>query len=232
MSLTSDTLSARISALELQVGIGKQWRQHEMAERSADKSLVHEIANLQAKVDRIFVEDPDLRNLPEIIKQYRKDPIPRKSLNFEPAEGVNFGENTCEAGDHGANSSKADTAGNTVVLQDISSTEKQESISIKYPDILECYNLLVEFSQMEIPTLSSALSDQLKLEPLMVERAQCETIAKSFHLLVVKNLMLLEEFSDMIKYQTAFSQNVDKRMRVLSSKLASLERKRQLETKY
>lgn len=216
MGLTLDSLSERLEALELQVGTGKIWSTPEPADHIVEKTLVHELASLQEKVDRIFMENSELRSLPAIIKEYRKDSTREDSGEFGVAGFSEILENTIDKKDE----------------LNKYSTEKQELILIKYPDILECYNLLMEFLALDIPVLSSELSEQLTLKPLADRKTMCEDIARNFQLLVVKSIILLEEFTSMIRHQMAFSQNIDRRMQALSRKIASLERKRQSESRY
>ncbi|OBA18959.1 hypothetical protein METBIDRAFT_13723 [Metschnikowia bicuspidata var. bicuspidata NRRL YB-4993] len=231
MGLTSDALLNRIAALELHVGIGEHWTKSAKPPLAEDKSLVSRLANLQAKVDRIFIENPELHGLQEIIQTYREDPDNYHPSVLNTTESHQNSDTVINEPRDPEDSVQV-RGGFSLDETTMVNAEKQELILISYPTIIECYNLLSQFHLMDIPTLSTELTEKLSLTRLSSERLTCQTIAWQFHLLVVKSIIVIEEFAAMIKHQTLISQSIAKRMQILASKISSLERKRQLENKY
>ena len=239
MNLTIATLAERIAALELQIGIGC-FQPHGLSEKQDEPSLVYKLATLEAEVDRVFIENSDLRGLPDIIKAYRDDPKLdigySMGLDKESQDAKNSGLKDISLGK--SDSGKSHTLGNicgdlsALGPREVLNAEMQELVLINYPSLMECYNLLVEFLTIHVPMISSELSDQLSLEGVADKRTSCEEIASLLQLLTVKSLVLFEEFAIMIRQQTSYSQNVDQRLKVLASKLSCLEREKASEKKY
>lgn len=182
---TLESLHLRLNSLELHAGTDN------------NATLVTQIGQLQAKVNKLYLQNPELGTLDKITRE----------LNLEDRRKY-------------------------VESRDVSNSEKQETILIKYPDIMKAYQNLMELSSMDIPQILAEMSGKINTKPILENKKALEALAANFHLLVVKNLVILEKFVSMVELEQKFWTNTQKRLQNVGRQISVMERKKELESKY
>lgn len=182
---TLEYLRRRLNSLELHAGTDQ------------NVTLVTQIGQLQAKVNKLYLQNPELGTLDKITKE----------LNLENQR-------------------------NSVESCDVPHSEKQETILIKYPEIMKAYQNLMELSSMDIPQILAEMSGKIDTRPILENREALESLAANFHLLVVKNLVILEKFIGMVELEQQFWANIQRRLQNAGRQINVMERQRDLESKY
>lgn len=114
----------------------------------------------------------------------------------------------------------------------LSNAEKQEVILVKYPEIMAAYQNLVELLSLEMPVFLGEQFKKLDTQPLIDQKTRLELLADQFHVLVVKNLVVLEKFIALTEEDTRFWNGVEKRLNALGAQAGALEQQAKLESKY
>lgn len=182
---TYESFDLRLKTLELEAG------------DADDVSLVVKIGHLQAKMNKLYQDNPELATLDQITKELKLD-------HKRP----------------------------TAKSASVSDAEKQELVLIKYPEIMKAYQNLMELLSVELPLVLAELSGKLDTQPLVENRDTLQQLAANFHMLVVKNLVVLEKFISMVEEETRFWRGTDKRLRTIGARINTLEKTKQLESKY
>lgn len=182
---TYDGLDRRLKCLELDVADGH------------DVSLVAQVAQLQAKLNKFYKQNPDLAVLDLL---------------------------TCEFGRAPSQSEGEKSA--------VPENDKQEAILIRYPEIMSAYQNLIELLNMEMPQILGSQYENLDLSKIQAYKGQLESLAANCHMLVVKNLIVLEKFIAMAEEENSFWNGVDKRLNRIGTQIRAAERKKELDSKY
>lgn len=183
-SHTYDSLEQRLDTLKVDIG------------DSNEPSLVKQVAQLQARLNQLYQQNPELGILDLIRKEF---PKPRQSRITE-----------------GSNSKE----------------QKQETILIKYPQIKIAYQSLMELLSIEMPQLPSEIAEKLDIEQIAVRENQLKVLANNFHMMVVKNLVVLEKYVGMAENEARFWNRIEKKVNQLGAQVNAVEHDRRMESKY
>lgn len=198
-----DSLEKRVAGLEEELHLDKQ---------ENPRQIVPLLAEILSKVDHVIKSDPNLLRLPAILQEFK---------TFRPSEqsiGLREPDKPSDSAE------KADTAS--------AQKMKEEAILAHYGAAIKCMNLLEEFLTLELPVLTADACDSLHPEHLLNQSQRLSALAQNFHLLVVKNLVVIEKFTAMVEQETRFWKDTESRLLAMSVRVSSLERAKRLESKY
>jgi len=183
-SHTYDSLEQRLDTLKVDVGDFNEL------------SLVKQVAQLQARLNQLYQQNPELGILDQIRKEFPK------------------------------------TRQSRITEGSISKEEKQETILIKYPQIKMAYQSLMELQSIEMPQLPSEIAEKLDIQQITVRENQLKVLANNFHMMVVKNLVVLEKYVGMAENEVRFWNRIEKKVNQLGAQVNAVERDRRMESKY
>lgn len=183
-SQTYRSLERRIQTLSVDVG------------DSGDSSLVKEVAQLQAQLNKLYQQNPELGALDQIRKGL---PLPKRPK---------ASENT------------------------LSDEEKQELILLKHPQIKQAYHSLMELLSIELPEILSDIAKNLDTCKLASREQQLVELSDNSHMMVVKNLVVLEKFIAMAENELRFWEETEKKLKQFGARVGAKERQWKMESKY
>lgn len=117
---------------------------------------------------------------------------------------------------------------------------KQEVLLLKYPVIKEAYNNLIELANIETDHVinyvdSSQLNDHSfdrDRKIIVSKQAELKEVAKLFHQLVVKNMIVFEKYVDLLVRENKFWIQVDEKLAKLEERASNYSKERSLANKY
>lgn len=181
---TYASLERRIQALSVDVS------------DSGESNLVKEVAQLQAKLNKLYQQNPELGVLDQIRKGL---PLPKR---------LKASENT------------------------LSDEEKQEIILLKHPQIKQAYHSLMELLSIELPEILSDTAENLNTRKLASREQRLMELSENFHMMVVKNLVVLEKFIAMAESEMRFWEETEKKLKQFGVRVGAKERQWKMESKY
>lgn len=114
----------------------------------------------------------------------------------------------------------------------ITTEEKQEFILLKHPQIKQAYQSLMELLSIEMPELLSEIANEIDTEKLLCRKQQLMELEENFHMIVVKNLVVIEKFVSMVESEMRFWNTTEKRLNQLGAHLGAEQREWRMENKY
>lgn len=178
-------------------------------EEDVQRQLVH----LRKLIDDAYTDNPELKTLNRIISD----------LNMWKSFDDNIPKDNQDGKDSG-----------------VSIELKEALILSKYPVLQDAYNNLAKLSTMDIPKLVNYIeTSQDKTHDLfndlciMSERkVSVEAIAQNFHILVVKNMIVLEKYIALMQRENEFWATVETRLTLLNQKILKSEESKRIMNKY
>ncbi|CAK7902381.1 hypothetical protein CAAN1_18S03070 [[Candida] anglica] len=178
-------------------------------EEDVQRQLVH----LRKLIDDAYTDNPELKTLNRIISD----------LNMWKSFDDNIPKDNQDGKDSG-----------------VSIESKEALILSKYPVLQDAYNNLAKLSTMDIPKLVNYIeTSQDKTHDLfndlciMSERkVSVEAIAQNFHILVVKNMIVLEKYIALMQRENEFWATVETRLTLLNQKILKSEESKRIMNKY
>lgn len=110
--------------------------------------------------------------------------------------------------------------------------EKQELILLKHPQITQAYQSLMELLSMEMPELLSEIAKEIDTEKLLCRKQQLMELEENFHMIVVKNLVVIEKFVSMAESEMRFWNTTGRKLNQLGAHVGAKEREWRMESKY
>lgn len=114
----------------------------------------------------------------------------------------------------------------------ITTEEKQELILLKHPQIKQAYQSLMELLSIEMPELLSEIANEIDTEKLLCRKQQLMELEENFHMIVVKNLVVIEKFVSMVESEMRFWNTTERRLNQLGTHLGAEQREWIMESKY
>ncbi|KAK6455387.1 uncharacterized protein RJT20DRAFT_135390 [Scheffersomyces xylosifermentans] len=215
-SWTFQELSERVDLIEL--AVGKNTNNFNNSKSQKDSSVVSRLAQLQSHLDSIYSTNSEFVTLNRILK----DLSIWNKLKVTPSVQLNEDLSSLD--------------NETEIGREI----KEELLLLKYPAIKEAYSNLTELSNMDIPKLINFIeSSQDKTHnynndqvSIMQREDQLNELSQLFHQLVIKNMIVLEKYINMMIRENNFWLTCDQKLHKLNAKVNSLKRQQDQQSKY
>ncbi|CUM66381.1 uncharacterized protein PRCAT00004045001 [Priceomyces carsonii] len=206
--LAYEALSERLNFLEVQLS---------SSDFKENDTILKQITTLKHQLGNYCNEHNEFETLNRIMKDLdlweRKDEIPDSAGPLEESP----------------------------VDDDVTTLEMKEQILLsKYPIIRQAMNDLTELSNMDVQSIVNYTSSAQDTthdfvedrQSIMLKAPELEQLTDQFHLLVVKNLLVLEKYASLAFRENQFWTSVNDRMKTLNQRINRLEQNSLLSNKY
>lgn len=210
---TYSVLDGRLSEIEHQLNIDAR------SPKKLEPSILSQFAKLQKQLNQLYDSNAELETLNRIITDLKL----WNKINEVPSEEYNLDNET----------PSEDESNITIEM-------KQQLVLLKYPAIKEAYDNLVQLSTFDIGKLINYMdTSQEKTHnfnddnyEVLRRKQTIEEITGNFHMLVVKNMIVLEKYLSLMLRENKFWVDIDKRIQEVKQKVANQETNQKLLNKY
>lgn len=190
---TFNSLQSRILGLEVQLNANQGLENGGSTSTPKDQSIMDQIASIQSRLDKFYKENTEMNTLNNILTDLK---LWGKLDDLPPSVG------------------SEEAASEPLLVE-----TKEQIILLKYPQIKQAYNNLIEMANMDIDKIVNYIdSTQFKNHDFKRDHAKIlerkktiDEITKNFHLLVVKNMIVYEKYLNLVIEENQFWINTDEK---------------------
>lgn len=247
--VTHDALTTRLLNLEFQL-------QSTDSPNQSHDSIMNQLSQIQSHLNTLYNSNPELVSLNKIISDHQLwDKLDSSSSTLQSTRLISPPKSQSQPQSQPQSrpqsqpqpqpqaSIKTDQESqseNESRKDNLSLSAKQQIILLKYPEIKIMLNMLNELSNFEPMRITNYYdSSQIKNHnftndkiKILLRRQEIEKIAKNYHKLVIKNMIIFEKRVDLLLKQNNYWITIDEKVAELEKKVGKYELIERTQNKY